>query len=67
MEETFDVYGEVAKGNLAPVRQWLGEHIWQHGRLYTPGALMENAFGGKFDASFYVEYLKAKFEDIYSL
>ncbi len=67
MQETIDVYGEVAKGNLAPVRDWLREHIWQHGRLYTPAVLMEKAFGGKFDASFYVEYLKEKYTHIYSL
>ncbi len=67
MEESIDVYGEVERGNLTPVRQWLGEHIWQHGSMHTPGVLMENAFGGKFDASFYIEYLKEKFTDIYSL
>ena len=67
MSSCMDVFGEVEKGNLEPVRKWLRENIWQHGRLYTPGVLMENAFGGKFDASFYVDYLKKKFEDIYQL
>ena len=33
----------------------------------TPTILMEKAFGGKFDASFYVDYLKEKFTDLYSL
>lgn len=67
MQESVDVYGEVEKGNIAAVSKWLEEHIWQYGRLYTPGELMENAFGGKFDAKYYVEYLKEKFADIYSL
>ena len=67
MEETTDVFGEVEKSNLAPVRDWLRENIWQHGSLYTPGVLMESAFGGKFDANYYVEYLKAKFTENYSL
>jgi len=67
MEETVDVYGSVANGDLSPVREWLRENIWQHGCLYTPSVLMEKAFGGKFDASFYVDYLKEKFADIYQL
>jgi len=67
MGETVDVYGEIEKGNLEPVREWLRENIWQHGRLYTPAALMESAFGGKFDANYYVDYLTEKFTDIYSL
>ena len=67
MNETIDVFGEVEKGNLVSVREWLSENIWQHGRLYAPVTLMENAFGGAFDAGYYVDYLKEKFEDIYNL
>ena len=67
MLETCDIYAEVEKGNLAPVHNWLRENIWQHGSLHTPAVLMENAFGGKFDAKHYVEYLTEKFTDIYSL
>ena len=67
MLETCDIYAEVEKGNLAPVHNWLRENIWQHGSLYTPAVLMEKAFGGKFDAKYYVDYLTEKFTDIYSL
>jgi len=67
MAETTDVFGSVEKGCMTPVREWLRENIWQHGSLYTPGALMEKAFGGRFDPAYYVEYLKDKFESIYAL
>lgn len=67
MAETVDVYGEVEKGNLTAVCDWLRKNIWQHGRLHTPAVLMENAFGGKFDAKYYVDYLTEKFESIYPL
>ncbi len=67
MNAEFDVFGEVAKGNMEPVRKWLEEHIWQYGSLYTPSVLMEKAFGGAFDASHYVKYLTEKFTEIYSL
>lgn len=67
MEESVDVFGEIEKGNIQPVNDWLREHIWQHGSLYTPGALMEQVFEGPFDASCYVEYLTEKFSEIYGL
>ncbi|MBQ3140638.1 MAG: carboxypeptidase M32 [Clostridia bacterium] len=67
MGEQFDVYAAVEQGDLTPVRDWLREHIWQHGCLYTPGALMEKAFEGPFDAKYYVNYLKNKFSDIYCI
>jgi len=67
MSEDFDVYAEVACGNLEPVRRWLSSHIWQYGSLYTPRKLMEDAFEGPFDASCYVKYLTNKFEAIYGL
>lgn len=67
MSEETDIFAEIGKGNMEPVRQWLGEHIWQHGSLYAPNVLMEKAFGGPFDASHYVNYLKEKFEEIYAL
>ena len=67
MKESFDVFGAVEKGDLAPVRRWLEENIWQHGSLYTPTVLMEKAFGGKFDARYYVDYLTEKFTEIYGL
>ena len=67
MNAEFDVFGEVEKSNMEPIRRWLSDHIWQHGGLYTPAVLMENAFGGSFDASYYVKYLTDKFTQIYSL
>ncbi|MBE5774121.1 MAG: carboxypeptidase M32 [Clostridiales bacterium] len=67
MKESFDVFAAVEKGDLAPVRNWLSENIWQHGSLYTPTVLMEKAFGGKFDAKYYVDYLTEKFTEIYGL
>lgn len=67
MKETVDVYGEIEKGNIAPVLDWLRENIWQHGSLYTPTVLMEKAFGGKFDPKYYVDYLTEKFTEIYGL
>ena len=58
MRETVDVDACVARGDLAPINAWLGEHIWRYGCLYEPGELFERAAGAKFDPSYYTDYLE---------
>ncbi len=62
-----DLKAACASGDLAPVRAWLGEHIWQWGRSKDAPELIENACGMPFDASYYCRYLEAKFSELYSL
>lgn len=65
MRETVDVKECVARGDLSPVSGWLEEKIWRHGCLVPPGKLMEDAFGGPFDPSYYTDYLSRKMADVY--
>lgn len=67
MRETVDVDACVARGDLAPVNAWLGEHIWQYGCLYEPGELFERAVGAKFDPTYYTDYLEEKLTEVYGL
>ena len=67
MRETVDVNACEKTGDLQPVNDWLCEHIWQYGRLYKPGELLERVFGAPFDPKYYLDYLEAKFTEIYSL
>lgn len=67
MRETVDVDACVARGDLAPINAWLGEHIWQYGCLYEPGELFERAAGAKFDPSYYTDYLEKKLTEVYGL
>ena len=67
MRETVDVNACEKTGELQPVNDWLCEHIWQYGRLYKPGELLERVFGAPFDPKYYLDYLEAKFTEIYSL
>lgn len=62
-----DFEGSVGAGDLAPIRDWLRERIWRHGRAIEPMPLIEAACGGKFDASHYTRYLTEKFSGIYNL
>ena len=67
MEASFDVWGAVRSGNIAPVTAWLGERIHRHGCLLKPKQLIENACGGAFDPKYYTEYLIDKYTKLYGI
>ena len=67
MEQSFNPWADVEKGDLSRVTAWLGDKIHRHGRMLTPPALLENAIGGPFDPECYVKYLTKKFTDLYRL
>lgn len=62
-----DLNGACASGDLAPVRAWLGEHIWQWGRAKDAPELIKGACGMDFDARYYCSYLQDKFTTLYEL
>ena len=67
MQKTVDVWGTVAKGDLAPVTAWLTEHIHQYGSLKQPRDLLPGAMGGPLDATVYTDYLKKKYGELYGI
>jgi carboxypeptidase Taq len=54
-------------GNYAPLREWLTEHIYQHGRRFRPQELLQRATGHGLDAEPYLDYLETKFTGLYQL
>ena len=65
-EEIGDIYEDVAKGDLSKVTAWLKEKIHRHASFKKPGALFEEVCG-KFDATYYTDYLTEKFTELYNL
>ncbi|MBO4360728.1 MAG: carboxypeptidase M32, partial [Eubacteriaceae bacterium] len=57
----------VASGDIAPVKNWLTDHVYRYGRLLDPSDLIRQCCGGQFDPAFYTDYLEKKFSAIYSL
>ncbi len=57
----------VAKGDLLFAKQWLGENIHQHGRLYSAKELVKKVSGKPLSETPYLNYLKAKYADIYHI
>ncbi len=56
-----------ASGDLAPIRQWLGQNIWRHGRAKDSDELILASCGEHFSPKYYTDYLTEKFTKIYQL
>jgi carboxypeptidase Taq len=55
-----DVNDQIAAGEFRAITDWLREHVWRHGRKYTPVETLRRAVGGSLDAKPYLRYLEAK-------
>ncbi|CAM3710636.1 carboxypeptidase M32 [Deinococcus frigens] len=55
------------RGEYTPLREWLTDHIYQHGRTYTPHELLERVTGRGLDPQPYLEYLSGKYGELYGL
>ena len=56
-----DVDEQFARGEFGQLHDWLREHVYRHGRKFTPQELLEQLIGGGMDAGPYVRYLRDKF------
>ncbi len=56
-----DLDEQFARGEFAPLRAWYGEHLYRHGRKFTPQETLELASGSRLDAGPYLRYLRAKY------
>lgn len=58
---------EFAAGEFGTLRSWLHDNIHVHGRKFTANELLQRITGGGLDAGPYVDYLTAKFCDVYQI
>ena len=65
--EGLDWEGTLSSGDLAPIRDWLRDRIWQYGRSKDPAELIWSACHEHFDATHYTNYLQQKFSKLYNL
>ena len=57
-----DVEEQFARGEFAPLREWLTEHVYRHGGMYPPRTLLRRVTGSDIDPEPYLAYLRAKFD-----
>lgn len=65
-QEEGDIWEKVGKGDLSQVTNWLREHIHRYARFKKPGQVFEDACG-KFDPTYFTDYLTEKYTKLYEL
>jgi carboxypeptidase Taq len=53
-----DIEQQVGRGEFAPLRDWLGEHVHALGRKYSPQETLRRATGASIAAQPYLDYLR---------
>jgi carboxypeptidase Taq len=56
-----DLDEQFERGEFAQLREWFREHLYVHGRKFTPQETLEKASGTTLDSGPYVRYLKTKY------
>lgn len=62
-----DLELRLASGDYAPLRGWLTQNIYRHGRRFTPDELLRRSTGRPLEVRPYLEYLEQKFIALYGL
>ncbi len=65
--ELGDLDGDLARGRLGSLRDWLGERVHRHGAKFTTAELLEREAGGPISVQPFTRYLKAKLADVYGI
>jgi carboxypeptidase Taq len=60
-----DLDTRVARGELAPIREWLNTRVHQHGRLYLPDELCKRVTGETLSSEAALSYLEVKYSELY--
>ncbi len=58
---------QVAAGELLPLKEWLTEQVYQHGKLLQPAEIIERISGEPLRSSYLCDYLENKYREIYRL
>jgi len=58
---------DIRAGKFSGLLDWLRANVHDHGRKYLPKELIQKATGEPLTSRYYLDYLKAKFGDIYGL
>lgn len=62
-----DLEEKIKNGNFKPIKDWLTQNIYQHGRKYRAGKLTKKVTGEKLNEKYFINYLKDRYYPIYGL
>jgi carboxypeptidase Taq len=58
---------QIGAGHLIPLKEWLTEQVYRHGKLLEPSEMIRNVTGQDVKPVFLCDYLENKYRDIYRL
>ncbi|WP_433742769.1 carboxypeptidase M32 [Falsibacillus pallidus] len=68
MDESIPEFDELLeKGDLEPIKKWMTENVHQFGKTKKPLEILKDATGEGLNASYLINYLKQKYDEIYKL
>ena len=67
IKDVMPVNDYLKEGNITPIREFLRDNIHKYGATKNTTQLLKDVTGEDFNADYYVEYLKDKFEKMYGL
>jgi carboxypeptidase Taq len=62
-----DLDAQIAAGELAPLREWLREHVHRHGSKFSTRELLDRVVGEPLSVDPFVHYLKTKVAQVHEL
>ena len=62
-----DFDGLLRSGNITPIRNWLTTHVHHYGAMKQPIEIVNEVTGGPLNAEPLIDYLRAKYRELYSL
>jgi carboxypeptidase Taq len=62
-----EITAEMRQGKFSTLHTWLKDNIYQHGRKFTAPELIERVTGSPIRIGPYIDYLKNKYGELYSL
>lgn len=58
---------QLARGEVAPLREWLTEQVYRHGATYFPDELIQRATGAPLSPEPFLTYLREKYGPLYGV
>ncbi len=62
-----ELEGYLARGEFAPLREWLTEHVYTYGRRLSANEVLQRATGSALTAEHWLAYVERKFGDLYGI
>ncbi|HAH06714.1 MAG TPA: carboxypeptidase [Elusimicrobia bacterium] len=60
-----ELEAQLARGEFAPLKGWLGEKLHVHGRKVSAGRLLQRVVNGPLDSKPFLDYLQRKYAELY--